>query len=101
MQIDGLDLQYAHGLWLGTISSRFGAIEVMFGGTAEQPDATQIQAFRRFAAALDDNLAKLRSKLSFAFLYHPIRIAINNETRVGVQFRNWITGNQSSLILEE
>ena len=38
--------------------------------------------------------------MRFRFLYRPIRIAVNNEHRVGVQFRNQLTGNQSLLILE-
>lgn len=101
MQHKVLDLQYTHGLWLGAVSSRYGMVEIMIGGSAERPDEQDIAAFRRFAETLDGNIAKLRKRISFGFMYHPIRIAINNEKRVGVQFRNWITGNQSTLILDE
>jgi hypothetical protein len=101
MQHSDLHLHYADGLWLGTVSSRFGVIEVLFGGTAQQPAESEVTAFRRFAVALDENIAKLRNRVPFAFLCHPIRIAINNEKKVGVQFRNWLTGSQSAMILEE
>jgi hypothetical protein len=100
MQLDDLDLRYAHGLWLGAVSSRFGLVEVLFGGSVNQPDEQDIAAFRRFSVALDENIAKLRKQIGCSFLYRPIRIAVNNEKRVGVQFQNRITGSQSTLILE-
>jgi hypothetical protein len=36
--------------------------------------------------------------MRFGFLYRPIRIALNNENRIGVQFINKLTGKQVGMI---
>jgi len=76
-------------------------VEVLFGGSDAGPDEKQVQSYRRFAEHLDANIARLRKQIFFGFLWQPIRIAINMENLVGVQFRNRLTGNQGKLILDE
>ncbi len=101
MNVDGIELRYQRGLWLGAVATRFGAVEVLFSGTEAGPDEKQVVAFRRFADDLDAAIGHLRKQIFFGFLWRPIRIAINMENRVGVQFRNRLNGNQGKLILEE
>ncbi len=101
MELDRVSLHYAHCLWLGDIlSPRFGHIEAVLNGNATAPNEGQVTALRRFLQDLDGNISRMRSQIRFGFLYRPIRIAPNMENRVGVQFRNRITGNQGTLILE-
>ncbi len=101
MNVEGIQLRFDGGLWLGAVSTKFGIVEVFFSGSEAGPDEKQVQAYRRFAEHLDANVARLRKKIFVGFLWHPIRIAINMENRVGVQFRNRLTGNQGKLILDE
>ncbi len=102
MEVDGVPFrQEGRQLWIGDISSqRFGHLEVVLTGDVIGPNEGQLSVFRRFVSALDSNIYRMRSKITFGFLYRPIRIAPNMENRVGVQFRNRITGNQATLILE-
>ena len=100
MDGNGIDLRFESGVWIGTVSTRFGLLEVVVGGSQTAPDQVQLDALRRFQYALDDNIRQLWGEIRFGFLWRPIRLAVNNENRVGVQFRNRITGNQGRLILQ-
>ncbi len=100
MDGDGIELRFESGVWLGAVATRFGVLEVVVGGSQSAPDQSQHDALGRFQSALDDNIRRIRGEIRFSFLWRPIRIAVNNENRVGVQFRNRITGNQGKLILE-
>lgn len=101
MEIEGVQLRYEHGIWIGDVTSpRFGHMEAVLDGTPESPSGQHAEAFRGFLTNLDANIAKLRKQICCGFLYRPIRIAPNNENRVGVQFLNKLTGNQGRLILE-
>jgi hypothetical protein len=101
MNPDQFGLRFENGLWLGAIQSQFGLVDVVLGGGAAAPDSAQLAALQRFQSDLDRNILRLHHQLRFRLLYRPIRIAVNTENRVGVQFRNWVTGNQSNLILEQ
>src|SRR5262245_5496273 len=91
MTVDRMELRWNGGLWVGAVSTKFGLVEVLFGGSEAGPDEEQVQAYRRFAEDLDGSIARLKMQICFGFLWHPIRIAINDENRVGVQFRNRLT----------
>ena len=97
---NGIDLRFESGVWIGTLSTRFGVLEVVVGGSQSAPDQSQLDALRRFQSSLDDNIRQLWGEIRFSFLWRPIRLGVNNENRVGVQFRNRITGNQGKLILQ-
>jgi hypothetical protein len=101
MDIDGIELQYHSGIWLGAIATKWGRMEIVLGGTKDSPDERQKAALQRFLQGFEEKVARLRKRLSFGFLYRPIRIAPNDEGRVGVQFRNRFTAYQGHLILED
>ena len=100
MDGNGIELRFESGVWLGAVSTRFGVLEVVVGGSESTPAHGQLDALRRFESALDDNIRQLWGQIRFSFLWRPIRLAVNNENRVGVQFRNRFTGNQGKLILQ-
>src|SRR5262245_35701115 len=101
VNVGGVEFQFVRGLWLGAVSTRSGKVEVLFSGSESAPNEAQVDAYRRFAKDLDANTARLRKEISFGFLFRPIRIAVNQDNRVGVQFLNRLTGNQGQLILDK
>ncbi len=94
MEICGAHFRDEGGLWIGDIISDFGHIEVLLDGARDAPSQEHVAAFERFAANLSENLLNVRKQISLSFLYRPIRIAPNNENRIGVQFKSKLTGKQ-------
>jgi hypothetical protein len=92
-----IDYRFARGLWLARLKTRHGVVEVLVDGKADRPKESDVSAVNSFAVDLDQNLTCLKSRLRLSFLYHPIRIAVNRDGQVGVQFRNWLTGNQATV----
>jgi hypothetical protein len=99
--VDGVELRYEHGLWLGdVVLPAYGHIEAVLDGDVNGPSDGHAEALRRFLKDPEGIVAEMRKKLRWAFLYRPIRVAPNMENRLGVQFMNRLTGNQSRLIQE-
>src|SRR5438874_1945880 len=100
-EINGYPLSNRKGLWFAEIPSKnYGTLEAVLDGSRESPDAMQAEALRRFTKDIDKNVNKLRSRLLFSFLFRPIRLAPNKKGKVGVQFRNILTGDQKKLVVE-
>ena len=53
-----------------------------------------------FTKDIDKNVSKLRSRLFLSFLFRPVRLSPNKRGKVGVQFRNILTGDQKKLVVE-
>jgi hypothetical protein len=101
VEINGVPLTIRKGLWIGEVPSKsYGTLEAVLDGTKESPDPLQAEALRRFTANIDENVNKLRSRLFLSFLFRPVRLAPNKRGKVGVQFRNILTGNQQKLVVE-
>jgi hypothetical protein len=100
-EINGVQLTSRKGLWFGDVPSKaYGSLEAVLDGTKESPDPVQAEALRRFTANIDENVNKLRSRLLLSFLFRPIRLAPNKRGKVGVQFRNILTGDQKKMVVE-
>jgi hypothetical protein len=100
-EINGVQLSNRKGLWFGEIPSKaYGTLEAVLDGTKESPDPLQAEALRRFTANIDENVNKLRSRIFLSFLFRPVRLAPNKRGKVGVQFRNILTGDQQKLVVE-
>ncbi len=78
-----------NGLWVGTIpaQNRYGSMELVLGGTAEAPNAEEIAAIQAFMPKAWETIGRLHRRFFFPFLWDPVRIAVNNQNRVGVQFQ--------------
>ena len=100
-EIASPQLHFAHGLWLGRLDSPFGVMELVLDGTPDAPHPAQEAALNAFLPTAADTIDRLRGKLSLAFLYQPIRVAINNKDRVDIQFRNRIPGSQARLMFAD
>jgi len=94
MEICGARFRSENALWIGDLMSEFGHLEVLLDGTRDAPNQEHVAAFQRFAADLQENLLKVRKQILFPFLYRPFRIAPNLDNRVGIQFKNKLTGKQ-------
>lgn len=100
-EINGVMLANRKGLWFGEIPSKsYDTLEAVLDGTKDAPDPVQAEALRRFTHNIDDNVNKLRKRLLFSFLFRPVRLAPNKRGKVGVQFRNVLTGDQKRIVVE-
>lgn len=100
-EINGTPLAMRKGLWFGEFNSKsYGPLEAVLDGSKEAPDPMQAEALRRFTKNIDDNVNKLRSRLLLSFLFRPVRLAPNKRGKVGVQFRNILTGDQKKMVVE-
>jgi hypothetical protein len=94
-QVGVIRLYYSGGLWVGVWKSgRYGAIEVFTSGDDGGPEAESVNSLRAFFNRPDDKIEEVRRCIPWSFFYYPIRITPNQDHRVGIQFRNWSTGNQ-------
>lgn len=100
-EINGCPLTNRKGLWFAEFASKsYGTLEAVLDGSKEQPDPLQAEALRRFTKNIDENVNKLRGRLFLSFLFRPVRLAPNKKGKVGVQFRNILTGDQKKLVVE-
>ncbi len=100
-EINGIPLSNRKGLWFGEVASKtYGNLDVVLDGSKDEPDPMQAEALRRFTKNIDDNVNKLRSRLFLSFLFRPVRIAPNKRGKVGVQFRNILTGDDKKMVVE-
>jgi hypothetical protein len=98
--------QLAHvgnGLWVGTIPApnRYGSMELVLGGTAEAPKAEHIAAIEAFMPNVLETIAQLHGRLFFSFLWDPVRLAVHNQNRVGVQFQRRLLPRREILSADE
>jgi hypothetical protein len=89
------------GVWVAAMPTRYGIVELMVDGTPEKPDERQTAALVPFLARATEITETQRRKLRFGFLYRLIRVAVNQEGRVGLQFRNRLTGSQPLLLVDD
>lgn len=101
MEICGARFKRQGLMWIGDLVSDFGRLEVLLDGTPEAPSPGHVAAFKKFSANLRDNLRQVRRHIKLPFLYEPFRIAPNLENRVGIQFRNRITGKQMMMYWDD
>jgi hypothetical protein len=91
-----LKFKFVSGVWVAMMSTRYGPVEVVVSGSERVPHPQQLDTLAKFLPRASD-LTEATRKLRFGFLYRLIRIAPNQEGRIGLQFRNRITGAQPLL----
>jgi hypothetical protein len=94
-------LRFVDGLWLGVIPSRYGAIELVLDGTPDAPNAHHVAAIQAFMPTAGEAIERLRRRLPLSFLWRPVRLAPNNQNRVGVQFQRRIFSAREILFADE
>jgi hypothetical protein len=94
-------LTYVNGLWLGAVPSPYGPIEIVLDGTPQAPDENMVAAIQTFMTHVGEIIERLRHRLPIAFLWKPVRLAVNNKNRVGVQFQHRILNRRKLLFVED
>jgi hypothetical protein len=94
-------LTFVGGLWLGAVPSRYGMIELVLAGTPEAPDEQHLAAIQAFMPHASETIERLRRRFALPFLWHPVRLAPNNQNRVGVQFQRRIFSRREILFADE
>jgi hypothetical protein len=71
-------------------------------GEGNEPDLKSIILIEQFFDGSEDYIATIRrSALRMPRLWRPIRFAINNEGRLGLQFKHRITGKQEGMFFAD
>jgi hypothetical protein len=71
-------------------------------GQGNEPDLKSIIFIEHFFGGTDDHIAAIRrSAFSMPRLWRPIRFAINNEGRLGLQFKHRLTGKQEGMFFAD
>ena len=94
-------LESRDGLWLGPLPSRYGLIELVLDGTAESPKQQHLATLSAFMPQAGDTIERLRRRLPFSCLWRPIRLAPNDQNRVGVQFQRRVFHKQVMILTDE
>ena len=96
-----LKFERAQGVWIADLPTRFGRVEVIVGGSDDAPDESQLATLEPFFARASEIAEATKKKLKFPFLYRLVRIAPNQQGRIGLQFLNRLTGAQSLLLVDK
>jgi hypothetical protein len=93
-------LVFSNGVWRGTMPSVYGEIEFVLDGTPDVPKASHLDAIKAFMPTAGATIERLRRRLPLAFLWRPIRLAPNNQDRVGVQFQRRLFSRREILFAD-
>jgi hypothetical protein len=94
-------LVYSHGLWLGTVPTRYGEVELVLDGTPDTPAQQQVAAIQAFMPQAGEMIHRLRRRLPVPFLWRPVRLAPNDKNQVGVQFQHRIFNRRELLFADD
>lgn len=89
-----LKFERVSGLWIAPLMTPDGTVEVIVDGSDERPNSTHLAALGGFFPCGWDITIQAKKRLRFSFLYKLVRIAPNGQSRIGLQFRNILTGAQ-------
>ena len=88
-------------LWIARVQTPYGVME-FFAGQDLQPDIQKLIFLERFLSSQIDHIKNIRNSVfSFPILWRPIRFSVNNEGRMGLQFKNRITGKQVGMFFTD
>ena len=95
------DIFQRGNLWIARVQTPYGVMEFL-SGEGSQPDVQKLIFLERFLNSYIDHIKNIRSSVfSLPVLWHPIRFAVNNEGRMGLQFKNRITGKQVGMFFAD
>lgn len=95
------DIFQRGNLWIARVQTPYGVME-FFAGQSSQPDVQKLIFLETFLSSQIDHIKNIRSSVFFfPILWRPIRCAVNNEGRMGLQFKNRITGKQVGMFFAD
>ena len=86
--------------WVAHLPSPHGRLELLCG-EGDEPDFESIFLVERLSAGEDRIAAVRKSVFLLPWLWQPIRLAVNDEGRLGLQFRHRLTGRQKGMFLAD
>ncbi len=96
-----VDIFQKGNLWIGSVQTSYGVME-FFAGQGLEPDIQKLLFLDIFLNSTIDYIKDIRSSVfSFPILWQPIRCTANNEGRMGLQFKNRITGKQVGMFFAD
>ena len=95
------DIFQRGNLWICRVQTPYGVME-FFVGQDPQPDVKKLIFLETFLNSEIDHIKSIRSSVfSLPILWRPIRLSVNNEGRMGLQFKNRITGKQLGMFFAD
>jgi len=83
------------------VPTKYGHLELLCG-EGDEPDEKILALVERFLDGGVDHIAAVRRNVfTIPPLWRPIRIAVNNEGRIGLQFKHRITGKQEGMFFAD
>jgi len=95
-----LRFEAKNGFWVARMPTRRGEIEVLVGNSGHGPNPAHLAALEPYFLRATELTTTTRRKLAFPVLYRLIRVAVNAQGRVGLQFRNRLTGAQPLVFID-
>jgi len=94
-------ISHEGGLWIAHCSTTYGHVELLCGSD-DEPDFPTLAYVELFLNHPSDQIAAIRrSALKFPRFWRPIRIAVNNSGRLGLQFMHRLTGAQKGMFFAD
>jgi len=91
----------SHGLWIAHLPTAYGHMELLCGAK-DAPDLPLLVLIEKFLGDSTDHIGEVRrSAFQLPRFWRPIRFAINNEGRLGIQFKHRITGRQIGMFFAD
>jgi hypothetical protein len=88
-------------LWIAHLPTAYGRMELLCG-SGDEPDFQSLVLIERFLGGAKDHIGEVRrSAFRLPRLWRPIRFAINNDGRLGLQFKHRVTGKQDVLFFAD
>jgi hypothetical protein len=88
-------------LWIAHLMTRYGHIELLCG-EANEPNSNVLLLVKQFLNDGTDHIAAVRrSAFGMPRLWRPIRVAVNNQGRLGLQFRHRLTGKHEGMFFAD
>jgi len=88
-------------VWIARLLTRYGHAEVLCG-QGNEPDLKELLLVEQFLDDSVDHISSIRrSAFKMPRLWCPIRFAVNNQGRLGLQFKHRLTGRQDGLFFAD
>ena len=95
------DIFQRGNLWIARVQTPYGVME-FFAGQGSQPDIQKLIFLETLLDSQVDHIKEIRNSVfSLSILWRPIRCAVNDEGRMGVQFQNRVTGKQVGMFFAD
>lgn len=96
-----IPIEQIDGSWIAHLLTPYGRAELLCG-EGGGPDERVLRLVEQFLGDATDHLDAVRgSAFRLPRLWRPIRLAINTEGRLGIQFRNRLTGRQEGMFFAD